>query len=100
MICRLAVYPFVPRGGSRGKRDTMGKVRASAFSVSLDGFGAGPNQDLEHPFVGGMELTNWLFKTQMFHEMIGQVGGTTDTDDRFARNSMENLGAWIMGRNM
>jgi dihydrofolate reductase len=79
----------------------MGKLRASAFSVSLDGFGAGPNQDLEHPFgVGGMELTNWLFKTRMFHEMIGQVGGTTDTDDRFARNSMENLGAWIMGRNM
>jgi dihydrofolate reductase len=79
----------------------MGKVRASAFSVSLDGFGAGPNQDLEHPLgVGGMELTNWLFKTRMFQEMIGQEGGTTDIDNRFARNSMENMGAWIMGRNM
>jgi dihydrofolate reductase len=79
----------------------MGKVRASAFSVSLDGFGAGPHQDLEHPLgVGGMELTNWLFKTQMFQEMIGQEGGTTDIDNRFARNSMENVGAWIMGRNM
>jgi dihydrofolate reductase len=79
----------------------MGKLRASAFSVSLDGFGAGPNQDLEHPLgVGGMELTNWLFKTRMFQEMIGQEGGTTDIDNRFARNSMENLGAWIMGRNM
>ena len=79
----------------------MGKVRASAFSVSLDGFGAGPDQDLQHPFgVGGMELPNWLLKTRMFHEMIGQEGGTTDTDDHFARQSMENVGAWIMGRNM
>jgi dihydrofolate reductase len=79
----------------------MGKVRASAFSVSLDGFGAGPNQDLEHPFgVPGIEVTNWLRKTRMFHEMIGQEGGTTDTDDHFARKSMENVGAWIMGRNM
>ncbi len=83
------------------ERETMGKVRASAFSVSLDGFGAGPNQDLQHPFgVGGMELPNWLLKTRMFHEMIGQPGGTTDTDDAFARKSMENVGAWIMGRNM
>jgi dihydrofolate reductase len=79
----------------------MGKVRASAFSVSLDGFGAAPNQDLQNPFgVGGMELTNWMFRTRMFHEMIGQEGGTTDTDDHFARKSMENVGAWIMGRNM
>jgi len=79
----------------------MGKVRASAFSVSLDGFGAGPNQDLEHPFgVPGIEVTNWLVKTRMFHEMIGQEGGTTDVDDHFARASMENVGAWIMGRNM
>jgi dihydrofolate reductase len=79
----------------------MGKVRASAFSVSLDGFGAGPNQDLEHPFgVPGIEVTNWLRKTRMFHEMIGQEGGAVDTDDRFARKSMEGVGAWIMGRNM
>src|SRR5258708_17728817 len=79
----------------------MGKVRASAFSVSLDGFGAGPDQDLQHPFgVGGMELPNWLLKTRMFHEMIGQEGGTTDTDDHFARKSMEHVRASIMGRNM
>jgi dihydrofolate reductase len=79
----------------------MRKVRASAFSVSLDGFGAGPNQDLQHPLgVGGGELTTWLFKTRTFQEMIGQEGGTTDIDDHFARKSMENLGAWIMGRNM
>ena len=79
----------------------MGKVRASAFSVSLDGFGAGPNQDLQHPLgVGGGELHTWLFKTRTFQEMIGHDGGTTDIDDHVARKSMENLGAWIMGRNM
>jgi dihydrofolate reductase len=79
----------------------MGKVRASAFSVSLDGFGAGPNQDLENPFgIGGMVVPGWLLKTRMFHEMIGKEGGAVDTDDGFARKSMENLGAWIMGRNM
>ena len=79
----------------------MGKVRASAFSVSLDGFGAGPNQDLQNPFgVGGMIIPAWMLKTRMFHEMIGKEGGATDIDDRFARGSMENLGAWIMGRNM
>ncbi len=79
----------------------MGKVRASAFSVSLDGFGAGLHQDLEHPFgIGADGLTKWMRGTRMFHEMIGREGGTTDIDDRYARMSMENVGAWIMGRNM
>jgi dihydrofolate reductase len=79
----------------------MGKVRVSAFSVSLDGFAAGPGQDLQHPFgLGADEVPAWLRKTKMFHEMIGQPGGTTGIDDDVARGSMENLGAWIMGRNM
>jgi dihydrofolate reductase len=79
----------------------MGKVRVSAFSVSLDGFAAGPDQDLQHPFgLGADEVPAWLRKTKMFHEMIGQPGGTTGIDDDVARSSMENLGAWIMGRNM
>ena len=79
----------------------MGKVRASAFSVSLDGFTAGPGQDLQHPFgVGADGLTTWMRQTQMFHEMIGQPGGTTGIDHDVARSSMEDLGAWIMGRNM
>jgi dihydrofolate reductase len=79
----------------------MGKVRVSAFSVSLDGFAAGPGQDLQHPFgVGADEVPAWLRQTQMFHEMIGQPGGGTGVDNDVARSSMENLGAWIMGRNM
>jgi dihydrofolate reductase len=79
----------------------MGKVRVSAFSVSLDGFAAGPGQDLQHPFgVGADEVPAWLRKTKTFHDMLGQPGGTTGIDDDVARGSMENLGAWIMGRNM
>ncbi len=79
----------------------MGKVRASAFSVSLDGFAAGHSQDIEHPFgVNGGEIPGWMRKTQMFHEMIGQPGGSAGIDNDVARGSMENIGAWIMGRNM
>ena len=79
----------------------MGKVRASAFSVSLDGFAAGHSQGLEHPFgVNGGDIPAWMRQTQMFHEMIGQPGGATGVDDDVAKSSMENIGAWIMGRNM
>ncbi|MGQ0684362.1 dihydrofolate reductase family protein [Bradyrhizobium sp.] len=79
----------------------MGKVRAAAFSVSLDGFGAGPGQDIANPMgVGGMQLHAWMLKTRMFHEMTGQPGGAAGVDDDFAKASMENLGAWILGRNM
>ena len=69
----------------------MGKVRVSAFSVSLDGFAAGPGQDLQHPFgVGADEVPAWLRKTQMFHKMIGQPGGATGIDNDVAQSSMEN----------
>src|SRR3978361_889552 len=79
----------------------MGKVRTSAFSVSIDGFGAAVNQSLDNPFgQGGMALPGWMLKTRMFHAMRGQEGGSTGVDDGFASRSMENIGAWIMGRNM
>ena len=79
----------------------MGKVRASAFSVSLDGFAAGHSQDIEHPFgVNGGEIPGWMRETKVFHEMIGQPGGSTGVDNDVAGGSMENIGAWIMGRNM
>src|SRR5919198_1523545 len=79
----------------------MGKLKAAAFSVSLDGFGAAPGQDIDNPFgVGGMVLPAWMLKTRYFHKMIGQDGGDTGISDQIAHRSMENLGAWIMGRNM
>jgi len=79
----------------------MGKVKVLGFSVSLDGFGAGPNQDINNPIgVRGHEVHNWMFPTKSFHKMIGKEGGTGGTDNDLIENSFENVGAWIMGRNM
>ncbi|MES0182467.1 dihydrofolate reductase family protein [Mesorhizobium sp. M0025] len=79
----------------------MSKLRVNAFTLSLDGFGAGPDQDLQDPLgVGGEDLHKWMTGTRTFHEMVGKDGGTTDVDDRFTVRSFDNVGAWILGRNM
>lgn len=79
----------------------MSKVRVNCFSVSLDGFGAGPNQDLENPLgVGGMALHAWFFPTAAFQKMLGNDKGVAGPDDDFAARGGENVGAWILGRNM
>ena len=79
----------------------MSKVRVGAFSVSIDGFGAGPRQDLQNPLgVRGTELHTWFFPTEVFKKMQGQSGGTAGIDNDFAAQSFENVGAWILGRNM
>ncbi|HTA72955.1 MAG TPA: dihydrofolate reductase family protein [Gemmatimonadaceae bacterium] len=76
-------------------------LRVSSFSVSLDGYGAGPNQSLEHPLgVGGLELHQWFFPTRTFQGMHGEGDGTTGVDDEFAAKGFQNVGAWILGRNM
>jgi len=77
------------------------KLRVNCFSISLDGYGAGIEQSLQNPMgLHGMALHNWVFDTQSFKTMIGQPGGTTGIDDGFAKRGFENLGAWILGRNM
>ncbi len=79
----------------------MSKVKVMSFSVSLDGFGAGPDQDLQNPLgVGGAAMFGWAFATRTFRTMFGQEGGSTGVDDGFARRGFENMGAWILGRNM
>ena len=79
----------------------MTRVRVHAFSVSLDGFGAGPNQDLQHPLgVGGPELFDWFFHTRTFQKMHGTGEGETGVDDQLSAHGFENVGAWILGRNM
>src|SRR6202047_467762 len=76
----------------------MGKGRVAGFGVSIAGFGAGPDQSLEHPLgKRGQELMNWFFPTRTFRSMVGKDGGT---DDRFARATAEGFGAFILGRNM
>jgi dihydrofolate reductase len=77
------------------------KVRVNCFAISLDGYGAGPDQSLENPLgVGGENLHRWFVPTRTFQAMFGKQGGTTGIDDDFARRGIENLGAWILGRNM
>lgn len=79
----------------------MSKVRVESFTISLDGYGAGPDQSLEMPLgVGGAALHGWALATRTFRTMFGQEGGTTDTDDEFAARGFANVGAWILGRNM
>jgi len=80
----------------------MSRVRVACFAVSLDGCGAGPRQSLENPLgVGGTGLHQWFFPTRTFQKMLfGKDEGTTGMDDDFARRGAENLGAWILGRNM
>jgi dihydrofolate reductase len=80
----------------------MPKLRVQGFTISLDGYGAGPGQSLENPLgVGGMALHQWLLPTRTFQKMLfGKEGGTTGPDDDFAARGIVNLGAWILGRNM
>lgn len=79
----------------------MSKLRVNCFSVSLDGFAAGPDQSLDNPLgVGGESLHNWFVPTRTFQQMHGKEDGTTGADDTFASRMTVNIGAWIMGRNM
>lgn len=80
----------------------MTRVRVESFTLSLDGYGAGPDQSLEDPLgIGGTDLHQWLVPTRTFQRnLFGAEGGTTGTDDEFAARGFENLGAWILGRNM
>ena len=70
----------------------MSRLCVRAFSVSLDGYGAGPDQSLENPLgANGMNLHQWAFKTRTFRKMFGQDGGDTDVDDEFAARSFTNV---------
>ena len=77
----------------------MPKLRVACFAVSLDGYGAGPDQDLDNPLgVGGTALHSWFYPTRTFQRMFGNDGGATGVDDDFAARGMTNVGAWILGR--
>jgi dihydrofolate reductase len=81
--------------------ETMSKLRVNCFAISLDGFGAGPDQSLKTPLgIGGENLHGWFIPTRTFQAMFGKEGGVTGPDDDFAKAGIENLGAWILGRNM
>ena len=79
----------------------MSHLRVQSFGISLDGFGAGPRQDLENPLgVRGPEIMEWFFPTQVFQRMYGDKQGETGVDNTMAERGFEGVGAWILGRNM
>lgn len=79
----------------------MTTFRVSSFALSIDGFGAGPDQDLQNPIgVGGMTLMDWFLPTRTWQQMHGNEGGETGVDDDIAAQGLAGIGAWILGRNM
>ncbi len=80
----------------------MSKLRVHCFALSLDGYGAGPRQDIDNPLgVGGFALHDWMHPTRTFQRMVlGKDGGKTGPDDELTAKGFDNLGAWILGRNM
>ena len=79
----------------------MSKLRVHCFTVSLDGYGAGPDQTLEAPLGrGGEALHGWMIRTKTFHALSGEPGGDTGVDDDLTARGFEDIGAWILGRNM
>jgi dihydrofolate reductase len=79
----------------------MSRIRVHCLGLSLDGYGAGSHQDLDHPLgLNGPELMDWFFHTQVWRRMHGQPGGETGVDNEVAELGFAGLGAWIIGRNM
>src|SRR3954471_12960040 len=79
----------------------MSKLRVQSFALSIDGYGAGPNQDLQNPLgVGGFDLMQWFMHTGMWRKMQGQGEGEEGTDNEIAKQGFAGIGAWILGRNM
>jgi dihydrofolate reductase len=79
----------------------VSKLSVAGFGISIDGYGAGPHQDLQHPLgVAGPELMEWLFHTRVWRRMHGQDGGETEVDNGIAERAFASVGAWILGRNM
>src|SRR3979409_566261 len=79
----------------------MSKLRVHSFSISIDGYGAGPDEDLENPIgVGGLKVFDWFFPTRTWQSMHGGADGETGVDDDTAARGFEGIGAYILGRNM
>src|ERR1700694_5490992 len=82
-------------------RNVVSKLRVQSFAISIDGYGAGPNQDLQNPLgVRGPELMEWFFRTRVWRRMHGYDDGEVGVDNGIAEQGLAGIGAWILGRNM
>jgi len=79
----------------------VSRLCVRSFAVSIDGYGAGPGQDLQNPLgVRGTELMEWFFRTLAWRKMHGEAGGEAGVDNAIAEQGFAGIGAWILGRNM
>jgi dihydrofolate reductase len=79
----------------------VSKLVVRSFAISIDGYGAGPNQNLQNPLgANGLELMEWFFHTRAWRKMHAQDGGETGIDSEIAESGFAGIGAWILGRNM
>ena len=87
---------------SHAESAPVSRVKVACFALSIDGYGAGPAQSLADPLgVGGTAVHEWVFPTRTFQRrVLGGSGGTTGPDDDFVARGFDNVGAWILGRNM
>ena len=118
-LCEAQAGPASPRPSLAAQRirtsqtpkgtTLMSRLRVNAFGISVDGYGAGPGQDLDNPMgIGGMALHEWVLGTKTFQRLhadfaespIGDEVAREDVDDAFAARGFANVGAWILGRNM
>jgi dihydrofolate reductase len=86
---------------STPEEETMPKLRVTNFSISLDGYGAGPDQSIDNGLgIGGERLHEWAIATRSWRRPHGMDGGDTGIDDDFWARGQAGVGATIMGRNM
>src|SRR6185369_15189167 len=99
-VSQVSTCPASRSSFARG-RGSMSKLRVQSFAMSLDGYSAGPRQDLQNPLgVRGHEIMQWFMHTRFWRRMQGQEGGETGIDNGIAGKGFDNIGAWILGRNM
>jgi dihydrofolate reductase len=97
----MVQHVYYPHNIELAARHLVAKILVRNFAVSIDGYGAGPGQDLQNPLgVGGFDLMDWFLKTHVWHAMHGQGDGETGIDNRIAEEGFKDIGAWILGRNM
>jgi dihydrofolate reductase len=101
LLAVIVTRPTVDFSSNSTKSKSMSKLRVQSFTISIDGFGAGPGQDLQNPLgVRGPELMEWFFHTRAWRRMHGHDDGETGVDNTIAEEALTGLGAWILGRNM